>query len=603
MAIQKQINAGKISKVQKAESTNVNKIYKIMENIGKQAIENFQEKKKETDIMNFNQEYIIKKGETLSEIAKKYNLTYQELAEYNNISDANYIEEGQIIKIPEIKEEPKSISKNEYIVKKGDTLSEIAKKYNLTYQELAKYNNISDPDYIEIDQVIKIPTTEEMTQKITDEFIANLIINGAQNINELINKFAKEITTKVSQEPAKAKEILNKISNKIKEEVGKGINIPIEEVKTMISKINNQINTNLSVLKEKEIQDQTNAFIASIVTSGAQNINELINKFAKEITTKVSQEPAKAKEILNKISNKIKEEVGKGINIPIEEVKTMISKINNQINTNLTALKEKEVQAQTNDFIAKLIINGAQNINELVDKFTKDVAKQINDVSNYQKIIKNIEEQLFNAFTNTTINVKDVVNQIQKNVIEQNIENYKIETHDHIDNKEGERDRRIAFLTDGYTIDNPPSESEIAQKMTTIKIPIWNGNEMTERNLIVNKKLTNQVSAIFKEIADKKFPIEFAQELDGGNGNYEVEGYEYRPTGSGRLSDHSYGGAIDINAVHNPQTGPRDALTENDGSQYVVNEQIIEIFAKYGFYWGGDWNSSCDPMHFSFTGY
>lgn len=35
-----------------------------------------------------------------------------------------------------------------YIVKKGDTLSAIAKKYNTTYQKIAKDNNISNPNLI-----------------------------------------------------------------------------------------------------------------------------------------------------------------------------------------------------------------------------------------------------------------------------------------------------------------------------------------------------------------------------------------------------------------------------------------------------------------------
>lgn len=44
-----------------------------------------------------------------------------------------------------------------YKVKKGDTLSSIAKKYNTTYQALAKYNNISNPRLIHVNQEIKVP--------------------------------------------------------------------------------------------------------------------------------------------------------------------------------------------------------------------------------------------------------------------------------------------------------------------------------------------------------------------------------------------------------------------------------------------------------------
>jgi GH25 family lysozyme M1 (1,4-beta-N-acetylmuramidase) len=43
-----------------------------------------------------------------------------------------------------------------YTVKAGDTLSGIAKKYNTTYQELARKNNIANPNKIYVGQVIKI---------------------------------------------------------------------------------------------------------------------------------------------------------------------------------------------------------------------------------------------------------------------------------------------------------------------------------------------------------------------------------------------------------------------------------------------------------------
>ena len=50
-----------------------------------------------------------------------------------------------------------------YVVKSGDTLSSIAKKYNTTYQKLAEYNNIANPDRIYVGQKIRIPPKEETT--------------------------------------------------------------------------------------------------------------------------------------------------------------------------------------------------------------------------------------------------------------------------------------------------------------------------------------------------------------------------------------------------------------------------------------------------------
>lgn len=46
-----------------------------------------------------------------------------------------------------------------YTVQKGDTLSGIAAKYGTTYQKIAAYNGITNPNLISVGQKIKIPTT------------------------------------------------------------------------------------------------------------------------------------------------------------------------------------------------------------------------------------------------------------------------------------------------------------------------------------------------------------------------------------------------------------------------------------------------------------
>lgn len=46
-----------------------------------------------------------------------------------------------------------------YTVKKGDTLSQIAAKYGTTYQAIAAYNGIKNPNAIRVGQKIKIPTS------------------------------------------------------------------------------------------------------------------------------------------------------------------------------------------------------------------------------------------------------------------------------------------------------------------------------------------------------------------------------------------------------------------------------------------------------------
>lgn len=109
------------------------------------------------EVRNNNEiNYVVKKGDTLSSIASKYNTTYQVLAKNNNIKDPNKIYIGQIIKINGVEN---NISPKTYVVKKGDTLSSIASKYNIKWQDLYNKNKSiigSNPNKIYPGQILNI---------------------------------------------------------------------------------------------------------------------------------------------------------------------------------------------------------------------------------------------------------------------------------------------------------------------------------------------------------------------------------------------------------------------------------------------------------------
>lgn len=94
--------------------------------------------------------YTVKRGDTLSGIAAKYGTTYQELAAYNGISNPNIISMGQKIKIP-------GTGAVTHTVARGDTLSAIARKYGSTVSAIAKANNIANVNIIHVGQVLTIP--------------------------------------------------------------------------------------------------------------------------------------------------------------------------------------------------------------------------------------------------------------------------------------------------------------------------------------------------------------------------------------------------------------------------------------------------------------
>lgn len=99
--------------------------------------------------------YKVKRGDTLYEIALTHNTTVSHLVQINNIKNPNLIYVGEILIISRNHNTTENADTT-YKIKTGDTLSEIALKYNTTVAKLVKLNNISNPNLIYAGDIIKI---------------------------------------------------------------------------------------------------------------------------------------------------------------------------------------------------------------------------------------------------------------------------------------------------------------------------------------------------------------------------------------------------------------------------------------------------------------
>ena len=94
--------------------------------------------------------YVVKKGDNLSAIAKKNSVAVEELKEWNHLSDTS-IQLGMSLRVgnndaaadEELAASPK-IENVEYVVKKGDNLGYIAKKFGTSLDDLKQWNNLQD---------------------------------------------------------------------------------------------------------------------------------------------------------------------------------------------------------------------------------------------------------------------------------------------------------------------------------------------------------------------------------------------------------------------------------------------------------------------------
>lgn len=116
---------------------------------------------------NMNGYYIVQKGDSLWAIASKNNTTVDTIKKLNNLSN-NTLQVGQLLKLPtSILTDSNIDNQNIYIVKKGDSLWTIAKKYNTTVDNLKKANNLSSNN-LSIGQSLIIPNnTSNITNQIT----------------------------------------------------------------------------------------------------------------------------------------------------------------------------------------------------------------------------------------------------------------------------------------------------------------------------------------------------------------------------------------------------------------------------------------------------
>lgn len=125
--------------------------------------------------------YQVKAGDSLYAIAKKYNISVNELKAINNLVNDN-LAIGQLLNVPS------GLSLvNTYVVDKGDTLYSIAKKFDISVNKLKEYNNLSN-NLLSVGQKLIIPTLDETTYVVKK---GDTIYSIAREFNTTVDKIKK----------------------------------------------------------------------------------------------------------------------------------------------------------------------------------------------------------------------------------------------------------------------------------------------------------------------------------------------------------------------------------------------------------------------------
>ena len=89
--------------------------------------------------------HTVKAGDTISNIAKKYSISTQQILSANGLKSSN-LKLGQSLVITSSQSttsQAKSVATRHYVVKRGDTLDSIARKFDVQSKDLRRWNKLT----------------------------------------------------------------------------------------------------------------------------------------------------------------------------------------------------------------------------------------------------------------------------------------------------------------------------------------------------------------------------------------------------------------------------------------------------------------------------
>ncbi len=112
----------------------------------------------------FERRHRVRRGETLSTIARRYGSSVSTLRRYNRLKSSNFIRVGQVLKIPGASRATasaprvaRSSSPRVHRVRRGQTLAQIARHYGSSIERIRRANGLRSADHIRAGQSLRIP--------------------------------------------------------------------------------------------------------------------------------------------------------------------------------------------------------------------------------------------------------------------------------------------------------------------------------------------------------------------------------------------------------------------------------------------------------------
>ena len=184
--------------------------------------------------------YTVQSGDSLTAIASKYNLGMDYIADLNNMSRTAGLRVGQKLKltgeVPAV-ETPKTVEKQTtasnnstdiHVVKSGETLNSIARKYHLQLNYLAALNNLSRTANVRVGQRLKIEGDVDSAPVKTETVAAKSQATSGRATEAYKVKSGESLNSIASRAGMSVSELasLNNLSARAGLQVGQTIQIP-----------------------------------------------------------------------------------------------------------------------------------------------------------------------------------------------------------------------------------------------------------------------------------------------------------------------------------------------------------------------------------------
>jgi hypothetical protein len=162
-----------------------------------------------------------------------------------------------------------------------------------------------------------------------------------------------------------------------------------------------------------------------------------------------------------------------------------------------------------------------------------------------------------------------------------------------------------------------PESIRKRQKLIKLKYYSFDGR-VHQGQMVLHKDLVKDIKKVFDLALKEKFPIKSVIPMSDKrfrkNGRWDDDmsmaagnssSFNYREiTGGGRMSNHAYGRAVDLNTFQNPYIKGKISLPP--GAKYdpsapgtfTADDAIVKTFISLGWAWGGNWKSPTDYQHF-----